>query len=981
MKRTLLYFLPVLLVAHFSFFSEISAQLNTLQTKDLRLFYYGQQQSYLIPHIGRCFENSLNFHKHLFNYTPSEEVSVYLHDLNDYGTGGTNTIPWNYLSIGIEPYDYAYETSPTNERMNWVMNHELTHVVDLDKAAGSDIFFRSLFFGKVSPTSDNPVSMFYSYLTSPRYYSPRWYHEGIAVFLETWMAGGIGRTLGGYDEMVFRTMVRDSAYFYDYIGLESEGKTIDFQIGANSYLYGTRFVSYLASLYGPEKILQWVNRSDGTDRYFASQFERLYGTSLDEEWTRWIAREHLWQKLNIDSIRQYSLTPERRIVPKGLGSVSRAFFDSALGKIYVAVNYPGRIAHAASIDLHDGSMETLCDITTPALYYVSSLAYDDSSHVVFYTTHNGSLWRDINVVDTRSGSTKTLLKNSRVGDLAFNRADKSLWGVRHHNGFSTLVRIPSPYSSLYEILPLQYGKDMFDLDISPDGKFLISSFVEISGRQQLILMSVDSLLKGSVRYEVLHEFENNSPENFVFSQDGKFLYGTSYYTGVSNVFRYSFESKKMEAISNCETGYFHPLPLSADSLLVFRYAGSGFLPVVVPINIREDISAIKYLGQEIVDKFPVVKDWKVGSPVNVNIDSLTIYSGPYNGFEHLQLASIYPVVQGYKDLAAYGLCFTIADPLGLHALDVTASYSPYQSLIENERVHATLNYHYWQWKVNAYYNQADFYDLFGPTKTSRKGYSLSVGYNDFFFNNRPQTFEYTVTVGGYGGLERLPDFQNISTSFDKFFTFNGKISYKYVLRSLGAIDVEKGIRWDFGVSNTLVNAKLFPKISTNIHYGIMLPMDHSSLWLRTSLGFSPGDRNDPFANFYFGGFGNNRVDYQEVQRYREYYSFPGVELNEIGGTTYGKMLLEWSLPPFRFRRFGFQNLYCTYAHLSLFSSGIITNVDDEVTRRNAGNVGAQIDFKIVIFSNLESTLSFGYAAAFEALQRTSKEFMVSLRIL
>ena len=51
----------------------------------------------------------------------------------------------------------------------------------------------------------------------------------------------------GYDEMVFRAMVNDNSYFYDIVGLESEGTTIDFQIGVNSYLYGTRFVCYLAN--------------------------------------------------------------------------------------------------------------------------------------------------------------------------------------------------------------------------------------------------------------------------------------------------------------------------------------------------------------------------------------------------------------------------------------------------------------------------------------------------------------------------------------------------------------------------------------------------------------------------------------------------------------------------------------------------------------------------------------------------------------
>ena len=38
--------------------------------------------------------------------------------------------------------------------------------------------------------------MLWFYLTTPREAAPRWYHEGLAVFLETWMGGGIGRAQG-----------------------------------------------------------------------------------------------------------------------------------------------------------------------------------------------------------------------------------------------------------------------------------------------------------------------------------------------------------------------------------------------------------------------------------------------------------------------------------------------------------------------------------------------------------------------------------------------------------------------------------------------------------------------------------------------------------------------------------------------------------------------------------------------------------------
>ena len=172
-------------------------QLYRRQHEQLDLVYYDKAHEYLTYHLARSFENSLSYHRKLFDYTPTEPVVVLFQDFGDYGHGGTSTVPWNYLSIGIEPFDYVYETMPANERMNWLMHHELVHVVATDKGADRDLVFRRLFGGKVAPEQEAPLAMFYSYLTSPRWYAPRWYHEGIAVFVDTWMAGGLGRVQSG----------------------------------------------------------------------------------------------------------------------------------------------------------------------------------------------------------------------------------------------------------------------------------------------------------------------------------------------------------------------------------------------------------------------------------------------------------------------------------------------------------------------------------------------------------------------------------------------------------------------------------------------------------------------------------------------------------------------------------------------------------------------------------------------------------------
>jgi hypothetical protein len=971
----------LLAVASILFCSSGSAQIFIRETTDLRLVYLDPANAYLIPHTAASFENSLAFYRRTLNFIPSEKVTILLHDFHDYGTGGTNTIPWDFLSIGIEPYDYAYETSPTNERMNWVMNHELMHVVATDKATGADRLFRDMFFGKVVPSPNDPITMMYSALTSPRWYSPRWYHEGLAVFWETWMAGGIGRALGPYDEMVFRTMVADSGYFYDYVGLESEGTTIDFQVGANAYLYGTRFISYLALMYGPEKLKLWLDRKEGSARYYAAQFEDVYGVSLRESWSRWISWEHEWQHANLDSVRQYPVTKMRPLTDEPLGSVSRAFCDTGRGELYVALNRPGHLASVAAIDLHTGNVRPLAHVVSPALYYVTSLAFDPSNGSLFYTTHNSSGWRSIRMVNAITGDDREILHEARIGDLAFDRGDGFLWGVQHHNGYSTLVCIPPPYESWTEILPLKYGKDLFDLDISPDGSLLTATMIEINGRQQLITMHIDSLRAGNSAYEVLHEFKNCSPMNFVFSADGRYLYGSTSLTGVANVVRYDFENRTVQWLTNVETGLFHPLSFVTDSLIAFRYTAKGFLPVAFKQVVREDVSAINFLGQAIVDRYPVVTTWKIPPPSVVNIDSLTTFVGEYHPWDYTALSSAYPVIEGYKDVTTVGARSNFQDILGVNSVMLRASYSPSRSVPRDERLHAAAELRWWEWKLSASYNAADFYDLFGPTKTSRKGVAVGIEWSQFLIFNRPRTLELSLSTHAYTGLDRLPDYQNVAVSFDRFLTFNGRISYAMKRRSLGGIDDESGIQTSLAVLTTVVRSEVVPRVSVTFDTGVPLPLAHSSVWLRTAAGWGGGQRDDVFGGFFFGGFGNNWVDHAEPRRYRETESFPGIELNGLGGKTFVKSTLEWTLPPLRFKEFGVPAFYCTWAWLGLFASGVTANFDRSDVRTDAVSVGAQVDFKLVLFSHLDSFLSLGYAGAAERGGHLTREFMISLKLL
>ncbi len=959
------------------------SQFKAVHTDDLNLIYYNFGHEYLLNHTIRSYTNALRFHQEKFQYHLTEPVTVIMSDFGDFAQGGASAVPSNVILMGIAPFHYAYETNPANERINVLMNHELVHIIAQEKSSRSDRFYRSVFAGKVFPDRQDPVSMFYSYLTVPRIFSPRWYHEGIAEYMTTWMSGGIGRVMGAYDEMMFRTMVRDGAHIYDAVGLESEGTTVDFQVGSNSYMYGTRFMTYLSNKYGPDSLLEWVSRTDESKRFYANQFRNVYGNSLDDEWSMWIEFETSWQQQNLERIRQNEVTEREVLSRRPLGGVSRAIYDDERDQIILAVSYPGEISHIATFDPNTGETSRITDLKGAALYFVSSLAYDQETGTIFYTNDNNG-WRDLYSVNIDEKKPQRLQKDLRAGDLVFNPNDRSLWGIRHLNGIVSIVRMPYPYTDWNRIHSMPYGEDIFDIDISPDGKWLSAAIGDVRGLQRLVMLDMDSLMAEVFDPIEVYDFEVSSPASFTFSKDGKYLYGSTYYSGVSNIVRYDVENEQMNWLTNVETGYFKPIPISEDKIIAFEYTGTGFLPVAIEDKPVSRVSAIRFLGQEVVENHPEVIDWMLPPPTaqRFNVEELRIGESDYSPVGNLSLASVYPIIQGYKDYVAGGLRFNFSDPLRFHNLGISLSYSPYASLPGDEEFHASFLYETSSWRFFGNYNGADFYDLFGPTKQSRKGYSLGAGKSTSFIEEVNRSLNLNVTGAYYGGMERLPEFQNIITSFSEFVSLSGRLSYQAMLNSLGAVDYEKGLKWELLSNNNYVEGTLFPRISQNLDYGFELPIRHSSIWLRSSTGISFSPRREPLGNFYFGGFGNNWIDNQPSRRYRSYIAFSGANLNEIGGTNFAKLMVEWALPPVRFKRAGFMNLYATWAQLNLFTTGLTTNIDDEAVREQYYNVGAQLDIQMAVFSILSSTFSVGYASAWNHVTGDrGDELMISLRLM
>jgi len=953
--------------------------LSRIETQDLRLLYFDPSETYLTPYVGRSFQNALNFQRRIFDWEPWDQVTLLLKDFGDYGNAAARASPNNALLIDIAPLSLAYETFSPGERFYTLTNHEVTHVALMDVWNERDAFWRRFFFGKPMPVQEHPESILYNYLTTPRANVPRWFLEGSAVFMETWMAGGFGRAQGAYDEMVFRSMVRDNAHFYSPVGLESEGIFVDFQVGVNDYLYGTRFFSYLAHRYSPEQVIQWLRRDEDSHAYYQSQFREVFGLPLNQAWREWIEWEHEFQRANLEALRAHPLTEPTALSPRALGSVSRTFIDPRTGDLIGAFRYPGVIGHLGVLDPESGDIEHLTDIKGAMLYRVTSLAYDPLSNTAWYTTDNYA-YRDIMQIDVVTGEERMVLRDARIGDIVFNPADRSLWGLRHLNGYVTLVRIPEPYDSWNQIHTFPFGRVPFDLDISADGSMLSMSVGEINGDQSVQVFNIADLAPGATPTPT-HTFSlgTATPEGFVFSSDGRYLFGSAYYTGVSNIFRYELATQELEAVSNAETGFFRPIPRADGSLVVYEYTGEGFRPGVIQPTPLDDLGTVRFLGAEIAREHPVVTTWNAGSPASVDLESLITERGHYVPRDEMQLAAAYPIVEGYRGRVAVGYHAVFEDPLQFNQLHITLSYLP-NSPFEDQDWHFDIEYKTLRWRVRYWHNDADFYDLFGPTERARAGDAFIVGYHNSFIYDPPRQLDFSIEAAYYTGLDTLPTAQEVSTSFDELATVNAEWTYTNTTRSLGAVDHERGWRWNVALGADHANGETFPSVRAGIDFGVPLPVNNASAWLYTAAGTVGGDDASPLSAWYMGAFGNNYVDDREIKRYREFASFPGFEINEIEAQSFFRTIGEINLPPLRFEDVGVASLFLSSVRPAFFV-GALEAEDRAGARRSLQTAGVQTDWNFTVAHRLPMTLSLGYARGFEDGEAVSDEVLLSLKIM
>lgn len=923
---------------------------------------YRDSHSHLVNHILSSAENSLAQLQKLFNYLPNDKIIINTYDVSDFGFGATTTIPENYIRLEIEPLEPGYEMVPYSERFQWLISHELVHIVVNDMSSDFESSLRSL-MGKVNPDKNQPLTAFYSLITNHNRYTPRWYQEAIAVFVETWFSGGYGRILGNFDEMYFRSLVNDNQKFAGASEIENVTSHKSILLENILYLYGSRFIAHLANKYGAQKIYDWF--SPQKNEFYPgieSKFEQIYGIDFNDAWENFISDEQEFQISNISLIKKYPLTEFQRLSDTSFGWVTNSTYDSKNNTLIFGYHRRGQLAEIQNFNLDTQKSDYITTLPTPSLVQVSALAYDESYKKLFYTTNNNQLYRDVWEYDLNSKKEKLLFKDSRIGQLTISSAAHELWGIQHLSAKAILIRSKYPYTEYQSLSVFDVGDEFSDLSINRTGNLLASVLHRSNGQQSIIVADVSGLDKG-YPYKFRTITSSGSPENPSWSLDGKYLYWNAYTNGVSNIYRYDFATEEIIALTNTIKGFFKPVEVSADSLIAMEFTVDGFIPVKFAIRKADKLPAINYFGQKILDKSPELYELNL-KPANEVVDkNLFTKEESYSPISDFSIKTFIPIVSGFQTRVVLGLFTQINDPLLYHDLTIEAGVSPFKETTSDIKFHLRVKYSYHQkFSVAIEQNAADFFDLFNSRKRGMLGGRYTVGYNHYWIFDNPLKVKQMTEFSVYRGIKFIND-NTTEVRQPDFAILKSELEIRDLRKTIGSIDWESGDLFKFSILGYGSNPD-DPQFSGQFmgewdKYFIFLT-PHNVLHLKAATGYHVVNNNIPETMFFFGGFGNREIDNEPVKQFEKMFRFPGVPIYSIASDKFLKVMIENSFPPIRIPNLSIGSIDFKNINFSIFSQSLIS---DSRELDKIINLGAQLNLVLEHWYNLESTISTGFAKA------------------
>lgn len=568
------------------------------------------------------------------NWTPQEKTHVILSDETDQPNGYASPIFFNHTVLYLAPPTSVNTLEDFDDWLTTLIVHEYTHIVHLDKSAGSPEYLRNI-FGRF-------LFLF------PNLFQPAWVLEGVATHKETDLDRAIGRGQSAMFATMMRAEVANGLQPISHVNLPVK----TWPAGTTRYLYGVYFMRFIAEEYGEDKLQAWIE--EYSDNLFPFFINTTANKSLGKNLTPlWQAYEQWLQEKfqpQIDSIKAKGIRSGEQISEDAYRTDSVRAYEGENGdEVYYVRNGGYKRASLMHIDA-DGNKAELVELNSAAdldLHPQAGVLLTQNEFCNNYT-----VYKDIYRYDKASGKLKRLTECGRYLFASWHPDGKQMIAVHHDAARFQLHRLDEQAQLIEELWSFGENEIAGQIDVSPDGTKVVAAIWRPASGWNLELYDLaTSRWKKITRGVNIAAYPQFSPDgNIVFSLEEE---------GVYNLHRYLTRSGKIEQLTNLIGGAFQSSQARVDGPVYYTgYTADGYAIFKIDTN-KAPAQAVR-LKEDRLQKV----DYEIT---------------PHQETDYSALSNIYPrwwfpTFQFTEQRSEYGLTTAGADALGIHHYSITASY-------------------------------------------------------------------------------------------------------------------------------------------------------------------------------------------------------------------------------------------------------------------------------------------------------------------
>jgi hypothetical protein len=598
------------------------------------------------------------------NWYPIKKTHLILSDETDEPNGFATPIFFNRTVIFVAPPTSVDTLEDFDDWLTTVIVHEYTHIVHLDKSAGSPEFLRNI-FGRM-------------FLLFPNIYQPSWVTEGLATHKETDLERGIGRGQSTMFASMMREEVANGLQPISHVNLP----VTTWPAGTTRYLYGVYFMIFIAERYGEDKLQEWVDEySDNLIPFFINtNAEKTLGkqlTPLWEEFQIWLVEKFQPQ---INAIKADGIVKGEKISVDAYRTDSVSAVSTADGdEIFYVRNGGYKRASLMHID-SKGQKQELVDLNSGInldTHPTAGLLLTQDEYCNNYT-----IYKDIFLYDKTLGELKRLTECGRYISASWHPEGKNIIAA-HHDAGKFELHLLDDSAQLQEVLwQASNGEILGQIDVSPDGKHVVAAKWRRGNGWNLELFNIEkrSWEKLTRNVSIVANPRFNADGNILFSLEAN---------GVYNLHCYDVVSKSVTRLTNTIGGAFQSSQASSGGDIYYvGYSAEGYAVYQLALDrVKHDEPELDIWG----DGSLAEEDVGMSLPVSEEVSSVPVTApaeylktlnyqiSSHEESDYFALRNMYPrwwfPTFAYSDQRSeFGVTTTGGDALGIHNYTVSASY-------------------------------------------------------------------------------------------------------------------------------------------------------------------------------------------------------------------------------------------------------------------------------------------------------------------